>query len=57
MDGGVRDAQEFVKQNVEKLNVWRDLLVEETAQVVALETKTGQVWRATKDLAEELGQS
>lgn len=36
MDGGVRDAQEFVKQNVEKLNVWRDLLVEETAQVVAL---------------------
>lgn len=36
MDGSVRDAQESVKQNVEKLNVWRDLLVEETAQVVAL---------------------
>lgn len=50
----IEDAQATFNQNIGELIVWRDLLAEETPQVVALETKMKQVQRATKDLTEEL---
>lgn len=40
------DAQMMVEQNKEALNAWRNMFVEETTQVVALEARMGRVWRS-----------